>query len=388
MRLGGVKFDRGWLLTFLLTGSACSLLGAAAALTSRKEWQLSDSHAGILLGLLFAGSFTGTISLSRNLYRSQKRGSWMSCFGLLAFALCLRFDHSVVAAAIALYAVGVGLAQLMSSINLLAGTVPVAQRTSTLARLAAAWCVGAALSPHFSSRPSSVLTPDLRIGLLAILFLVPLFIRDSSCTDGSAAESDQLLASVNTSDRVTLLCGLAFLLYAGVEASVSGWLPLFANRSAMQSLSSAQWLTTAFWSGLIVTRVALPAQLESAHRSRLLRICLGATLTMLLGLLCFPSAEMFVLSAFVCGLSLGPGFPLMLSLCLEWRLTTRRMAVVLASCGVGGAIFPLILGQFASAASLRYAMLVPVLAIGALLCVPWLPATTARMVLRQKELTA
>src|ERR1700751_1816810 len=87
---------------------------------------------------------------------------------------------------------------------------------------------------------------------------------------------------------------------------------------------------------------------------------------------------LFIVAALMAGAFIGPAFPVMLSSCLDWKLGTRWMGIVLAACAIGAAVLPLLVGKAAEAWSLRWAMLLPLAAIAGLVATPWLPPAGVR----------
>ena len=141
-----------WVLAFLCAGLGCGLMGPLLPVLAR-QWGLADNRSGLLLGLLLAGSCGGTLTLQRRLEHAVRRGVFCAAAGMAAFALCTRSNSpSIYAAALLVVSItGFGLGSLMSAVNLLAGRLPVQQRTGVLAQLGAVWCVGAMLSPAFAT---------------------------------------------------------------------------------------------------------------------------------------------------------------------------------------------------------------------------------------------
>ena len=138
------------------------------------QWLLRDHQVGMLVASLFLGSLSGTLLLSDRLESSLRRGALAAAAGCGLFAWCIHLDHGFATGLLALLLLGFGMGQLMSSINLLVGAMPADVRTRGLANLGAAWCVGAIVSPIVSTVMFPQISPALRLGMLATLFLLPL----------------------------------------------------------------------------------------------------------------------------------------------------------------------------------------------------------------------
>ena len=334
---------------------------------------MRDNQAGLLAAFLFLGSFFGTILLAKQVERSTRLGSLAAFLGLLLFGFSSSMQSGFRAGAAGIAVAGFGLGQLMSSINLLAGREPSQGRSALLARLGAAWCVGALLSPLLTTVMITSFPASLRVTGLSLVFLLPLLGHRQRLTMTSA-ENAGVPGFANDRFRVVVLCTLAFLLYGGVEACIGGWLPLYAVRYGATGLRSAQLITSSFWLGLILSRSLLGRMLLFARPSTTLKCSLsGVTLFMLWLLFAPPSHVWLVIAAAVAGVCLGPGFPLMLTLALSWKLSARGMGVVLAACGLGATALLSIMGVVASAWSLRIAMMVPFAGLVCLLLLQWQP---------------
>ena len=358
-----------WRWTMAFTGVGSTMLGPFLP-RLLVLWPIQDRQAGMLVASLFLGSFSGTISMSRQLDRCLRRGALAASIGCLGFAAAAHFRNGFGAALLALLLMGFGMGQLMSSINLLVGAAPPAQRVRQLALLGAAWCAGAVLSPSVSTVLLRGISPSLRLVLLAFLFLLPLFaLRQTAWgTRESAFEhSDDrhgLLA-----DGV-LLCTLMFLIYGGIEASISAWTPLFATRYAAGPIAASQWILSLFWSGLILGRMALGAFSGSGTES-LVYGAAGASVLLLLWLTLSGSFVRIAIGTVLLGGCVSPLFPLLLATTLEYKYSNRVMGIVLASCALGSALFPLLMGFLSSSFSLRAGMMLPVAGLLTLVAVRW-----------------
>jgi fucose permease len=74
---------------------------------------------------------------------------------------------------------------------------------------------------------------------------------------------------------------------------------------------------------------------------------------------------------FILGLCIAPLFPLLLSGALACGFSTHTMAVMLASCALGSAALPLLLGMLSSVSSLHIGMALPLLGFGCLIFLRW-----------------
>jgi len=259
---------------------------------------------------------------------------------------------------IALLVMGFGMGQLMSSINLLVGAAPASVRSRALANVNAAWCIGAVLSPVLSTVLLPAVSPALRLILFSAFFLLPLFSKRLENFEPSAPEVKPGWRAYASGGALVFI--LIFLVYGGIEASISAWLPEFANRFSGSALSKAEWSLSLFWMGLIAGRYATAAVAVHVRESIILRVAIICSLVLLLCLLALPSLVPLAAWSVVMGTVMGPLFPLFLSHALSSSYPTRVMGGILAACALGSAVFPLLLGVLSSLFTLRIGMLLPV----------------------------
>ena len=358
-----------WRWTMAFTGVGSTMLGPFLP-RLLVLWPIQDRQAGMLVASLFLGSFSGTISMSQQLDRCLRRGALAACMGCLGFAAAAHFRNGFGAALVALLLMGFGMGQLMSSINLLVGGAPPAQRVRQLALLGAAWCAGAVLSPSISTVLLRGISPSLRLVLLAFLFLLPLSALRQTAWGGRETAFEHGGDSRGLLANGVFLCTLMFLIYGGIEASISAWTPLFATRYAAGPIAASQWILSLFWSGLILGRMALGASSGSGTKS-LVYGTAGASVLLLLWLTLSGSFIRIAIGTVLLGGCVSPLFPLLLATTLEYKYSNRVMGIILASCALGSALFPLLMGFLSSSFSLRAGMMLPVAGLLTLLAVRW-----------------
>ncbi len=345
----------------LLAGVGSTFLGPFLP-TLVTTWHLADKQAALLLSTFFVGSFLGTLLLSRFIERTLRAGSLCASAALILFAAAIRFTSTFYYALAALALFGFGLGQLMSSMNMIAGSASAERRASLLAKIGAAWCAGAVLSPAFTTPLLPQISPSARLMLLAPLFLLPA-VRAAGCILDRPV---QLLVEENTSllgsNRLhpAATWGITFFIYGGVEACIAGWMPSFATRYQLRAFTGAQWIASVFWLGLIAGRAATARFVNPDREATLLRSALSGSLLGVFGLLLVPSPAGFLLACAVTGACLGHVFPLTFSSAVGCNLGTRALGGVLAACGLGAAALPYVLGVVSSGHGLRAAMLVPI----------------------------
>ena len=329
------------------------------------KWRLHDHQGGMLVACLFLGSFSGTLMLSHRLEHSLRRGAWGATAGCALLGLSTYFTHGFPVGLIALLVMGFGMGQLMSSINLLVGASPAPVRSRALANVSAAWCIGAVLSPILSTVLLPAFSSSMRLILFATLFLLPLFSKRIAYEEPIAPEVRPGWRAY--ASRGSLLFIFIFLVYGGIEASISAWLPEFANRFSGSALSMAQWSLSLFWMGLIAGRFMTAAITAHVRESVLLRGATIGSLVFLLWLVASPSLVPLAGWSVLMGILISPLFPLFLSTALSYGFPTRVMGGILAACALGAAVFPFLLGVLSSVFSLRVGMMLPALGLFLLL---------------------
>jgi FHS family glucose/mannose:H+ symporter-like MFS transporter len=351
-----------WTATFALTGVASTLPGAILPTVSR-IWHLEDSQSGLLLAALFAGSFLGTLLLSDHLRRTLVTGSCTAATGFFLFAASTNSRQGFLYAVGGLFLSGMGIGQLSSSINIIVGrSSSGGDRSKNLSLLAASWCIGAILSPVCAAAFGLAFGLHYRLALLALLCLLPLIALPAALPQAVQNVAHQVRLSRDTCTFI-----IFFFLSGGAEACFTGWLPLYSSRSGLASAVSSRWVVSFLWVGMAAGRVLLRLLSVRMDEWRFLRLTLLASAFVTVTLLFLRDLQFFTLGCLLLGLFLGPSFPLALSLMLGRSFPTRRVGFVLASCALGCAVLPALLGLTSdSFHSLRGAMLLPVAALLAL----------------------
>jgi fucose permease len=259
--------------------------------------------------------------------------------------------------------------QLMSSINLVVGAAPDETRSRRLANLGAAWCIGAVLSPSLSTVLLQSASPSLRLALFAPLFLLPLVAPPSG--QFVRAQLSSRIQSSTWLSNGALLCTFTFLVYGGVEASISAWMPAFATRYSAGPLAAAQWVLSVFWLGLIIGRTLIANLVVPRMEPLLLRFATLASIACLFWLILVPSFAQALAGSAVMGICMAPLFPLLFSAALSRGYSNHTMGIILACCALGSALFPYLLGLLSNLSSLRVGMTLPIAGLCFLILFRW-----------------
>jgi fucose permease len=362
-------------------GAGCNFMGPFLPSISA-TWRLHDRQAGLLLACLFSGSFLGTLLLGNNRARTLRIGAFGSSIGLLLLATMASQPAGFAGGTVGLTIMGFGLGQLMSSINLIVGASSIWERSRHLAKIGIAWCVGAMLSPLLTTVLIPHLSPVVRLGIFAPAYLLPMVLSNGLEISKFATEPVRSfkVQVVGGRWRPALSWIVVFLIYGGIEASIGGWISSFALRYHMEDIGMAQWIMSLFWSGLIIGRLITAKFVTPSREIMIVRFAIFSSVGSLSYLVMARSPVALSVGVAITGACLSPLFPLLLSMTIECKLSSRLMGGILAASGLGAALLPSLLGIISSVSSLRTAMLVPLLGLISLAFLRWRHRLTPQVV--------
>ncbi|MEO6570637.1 MAG: MFS transporter, partial [Ilumatobacteraceae bacterium] len=165
-----------------------------------------------------------------------------------------------------------------------------------------------------------------------------------------------------TSRPQLALMATFFLLYVGLEVGFGGWIHTYAEEIDLGA-AGATWLTTTFWIGFTSGRVLSSAIARRIRPRSVLATSCGLTIATALALIVGNGRPVAVwVGTALIGMSMAPLFPVML-VYLERRIrvTGSATAWFVGAAGVGGLIFPWLIGRWfdaSGAATLPWSMLV------------------------------
>jgi FHS family glucose/mannose:H+ symporter-like MFS transporter len=377
MKKGIVTDSWVWLTTMAFAGAGCTFIGPYLPSMSL-TWKLQDRQAGLLLACLFFGSFAGNLLLGNHLTQTLRIGAYGTSIGLLLFAMMAARPTGFVGGAVGLAIMGFGLGQLMGSINLIVGASPIGERSRQLAKIGVAWCLGAVFSPSLTTVLIPYLSPLARLSLFAPAYLLPVVFANESEMPKRPTEPARNFESPVMARRWRLAFSwfLVFLIYGGIEASIGGWVSLFALRYHLEEIGKAQWVMSLFWTGLIAGRLITARLVTPARETGIVRLAMISSMCSLSWLVAARFPLGLSIGVAITGVCLAPLFPLLLSITIECGFSSRLMGGVLAASGLGAALFPSLLGAVSDTSSLRTAMSVPLLALFSLILLCWRPPST------------
>jgi FHS family Na+ dependent glucose MFS transporter 1 len=151
--------------------------------------------------------------------------------------------------------------------------------------------------------------------------------------------------------RLLGLIAMFFFLYVGLEVGFAGWVHTYAEEIDFSELG-ATWLTTTFWIGFTAGRLLSSIAGHLLRPEVILAGACGASVAVALLFVVADgrAAPVWVATALF-GLATAPQFPVMFSY-LERRIhvTGSATAWFVGGAGVGGLVFPWLIGRWFDAA--------------------------------------
>jgi fucose permease len=320
-----------------------------------QKWGLRDDAAGFLFFLQFLGSSLGAILNGRNRIRSLNAG-----YGLLAVSTCaLAFAGRDESFAVFFF-FGLGLGMTMTATSLLISDRYGDDRAAVLECLNFAWSAGAACAPVLLASFLRIASLRLLFFTFLGLFLLPavwVFFRerregpfDSSIAGQSTPQTSAISGSLWPL-AVLAMCAV------GVESALSGWLTTYSHRADPEDARVAAVTTSLFWLGIMLSRLAFSTRLlRMIGRQRVVLAALCGVAASVALLISARTPSAIQVTSGLCGLSIGPLFPLLLSFLLE----RSPRGWIFAVAGMGSALLPWLTGILsAHNGSLRYGLIAP-----------------------------
>jgi fucose permease len=353
-----------------------AVLVAALLPALARGGHLDDRQSGLLLGSQFLGSFAGGSTALMPPRRGLRLGPICSAAALLcaASALAAGAPPWVLDAFLLLF--GYGLGQMITAANLVAVQEQPELRAAHLSLVNLLWSLGATAAPLLLSATAKRLPASASLASFSPLFLAVAVMTlradwppwPLAASVPGRPEKDSPGRSPDPSGPGFLAFALLFFLYGGAEGSLSGWLSSYGQRFGGADAATLPLLTAAFWAGINLGRAAASVVLRHVPEMRAIRVALCVFL--LAGGLLLRSgaaATMAALAALL-GLCLAPVFPAALARAGSVGISGRRLAGIMAMCGLGSAALPWLVGVVSyGAGSLRIGLLLPLACVAAML---------------------
>jgi FHS family glucose/mannose:H+ symporter-like MFS transporter len=318
--------------------------------------KLQDDQAGLLLLLAWLGSSVGALLLRGSLRTVLTAGSALIAGSALGLS---GLPGGYLKELFLLY--GLGLGVTMTTVSVLCQQ-NVHSKKVELIRLNLAWAVGACVCPSLALRVTLKGDPG------PLLFAFGLCFGAFSLWTVRALPSDLRLKRNDTA-RAPMLEGIPLYLVAmtflvtGIEAAFGGWLTTYAGRMH-HGLTVTVAAPTCFWAGLLLSRFIWALFGVSVKTGHLLRGSLWLIACSAILLIATSSSVGVLLAAFGLGFGLGPVYPLLLALALDFK----ESGVIFFVAGLGCACLPWLTGLISNQhASLHVGLFAPAIAAALML---------------------
>jgi MFS transporter, FHS family, Na+ dependent glucose transporter 1 len=207
--------------------------------------------------------------------------------------------------------------------------------------------LGAFFSPIIIAR-AVLLSGDIHWGywMLAILMLPMLFWMARFPSPAIPSHSPKA-APVRKDRWMVLLVALFLFFYVGAEISFGGWIYSYATASGLGTLTTAAYLTSAFWLALTVGRLLSVPIATVMKPIPILAIDLAGCLASIGFLLLFPSSSLATwIGTIGVGLSMASVFPTTLLLAgTRMTITGTITGWFFVGSSMGGVVLPRLIGQ-------------------------------------------
>jgi fucose permease len=264
---------------------------------------------------------------------------------------------------------GLGYGGVSLSVNVLASELTPHRRASTVNLVNVFFGVGAIAGPLFAGLAIEwwgTPIPALQIGATLMLFVSPLAALVELPASASAAASaaataahespgalvsEAMTPAIDTSARGAAAMSSLFVwssavvvgLYAGSEASVGSWTPVYLERTTSLDAVQAAAITSAFWAALCAGRIAAAVAGLRLSSDRLLTVsyaaAAGGAALVLAG---HGIVSLTAIGLIVLGFAFGPIYPTMMA--VVTALSPRAAGAAASRLGVlasvGGMILP------------------------------------------------
>jgi fucose permease len=356
---------------FALTGVVVTMLGPILPLLS-SSWSLNYAQAGRLFTVQFLLSVLGALIAFRVANAIGTARTVLTGMVLISFGVALAGigGRAVGTTGIAIYGVGLGFA--IPCTNLMVSEMMPANRAAALNLLNFAWTIGALTAPVIIQ---ALLTP---VGLRGLLLSIAVLSLAISATEVggvrrlSAVEKTSLAGKLTGKRRLpfaALTASLLFL-YVGLENGIAGWVPTFAQRVELASTRNAALVQSSFWAAILLGRLTAPLVLRRIRPAKLVFLGLILATCGTVAIVLSKDTPLFVIGVLAAGLGMSPVFPTAIAIFTEWYGTGGAGSVVLGLPGLGGALFPWLVGVVGERSGhLRLGMAVNAAVAGAALLV-------------------
>lgn len=340
--------------SFGATGVGMALPGSVLP-TLLSQWSLADRQAGLLFFLGWLGSSLGALAVRASRVRSLVCGAFLTGTGAIGMAFSSRWSCFPWMAVF-----GLGLGMTMTSTSLLQAARNCQRRGAELNRLNLVWAIGACICPSLAEHSLRIANARVIFSALGLFFVLVsfwtlIFERDPEVSQSLREASPQKWSLA----LWPLSLVIVILLPTGIESSMGGWIAAYVQRT-QQTIFTTVTAGTCFWTGLMLSRTLASTILLLRRSERfVLNQSLGTVVTGASLLIASTNSFGILAGVFLIGFGLGPVYPLLLAIALQYSDNTAIFFVA----GLGSAFFPWFTGVVSSStSSLRIGLVVPLTA--------------------------
>ncbi|ODV83445.1 hypothetical protein CANARDRAFT_203020 [[Candida] arabinofermentans NRRL YB-2248] len=146
----------------------------------------------------------------------------------------------------------------------------------------------------------------------------------------------------------TWLLSFFVLFYQGAEVALGGWIVTYLEAYRDANASSTGYVASGFWGGLALGRLVLTTLIHKyIGAKRGVWVMLMCSITTALLSWVVPNAIVESVLVSLCGLSIGPIYPLMITIAvrvLPRKIQVVSLTIMTAFGSSGGALFPFLVG--------------------------------------------
>lgn len=327
---------------FVLVGVVDTITGPLLPSLAR-VFHLTDSQSGGLVAVVFAGTAAGALMCRGNYAR-------VMTLGMLAVA-CSSAGFPWIARSILYpwaFFFGIGIGASIVAINLFVGRNYPEGRAARLTMLSLAWSLGAMLAPLLASRLLAIgswRTVYLTLAAASALAtpVVGFTMRDSQEAARNTAET----AGLGNLRLMALFAVFSFL-DVGMESTFGAWISTYVLRATHTTVTLAAAATAIYWGGFLAVRCLSSLVLLRMRPGRLLAFTLITALCAATLLVAAGSHILLFVAILLLGAALAPIFPVTLAMFLDRARHSSDTRFILALSGIGGVVFPWLVGAISS----------------------------------------
>lgn len=355
-------------ISFLPIGIATVLLGPMLPTLSAR-WSLNYSQAGALFTAQYIASTCAVAVSSLVVLIRGYRFAIKAGLLLIAVALALLLQGSVVLGVVCIAAYGAGLGISVPAANLLVAEVNPARRSATLNWLNFCWSAGAVSCPFLvaAAAKSQHVPVFLRsVAVVSVCIAAGIAIMPKRIIEPAAKSAKQtpVLSLIRGRRATFTVVAVLFFLYVGTENSFGGWVASYAKSLGGTNNSVSLMTPSFFYASLMIGRLFAPFLLRQVEDIRLAQAGLLVACAGTAGLLLAHGVSGVLISACASGLGLSAVYPITISLLgREFGSSSSRLgSPMFVLSNIGGGLLPWIVGISATHfSSLKTGLFVPLL---------------------------